>query len=97
MPVASSMEERIRDDTAITAKDRPKVHSKKVISKKKEERVIKDTDAKSIKNIILSKIFILKNSLYLIISIRSSYVMVTFASTNRFFSKKLQGKYSQTS
>lgn len=94
MPVASSIEERIRDDTAITAKDIPKVHSKKTISKKKEERVIKDTDAKSIKNIILSKIFILKNSLYLIISIRSSYVMVTFASTNRFFSKKLQGKYS---
>lgn len=95
--MASSMEERVREATVIIAKDSPKVHSKKVTPKKKEENVIRNIDAKSTRNIIFSKIFMLKNSLYLIISIRNLYMVSTFVSTIYFFSKRLWSKHSRTS
>ena len=63
-PIASSTEARAKDDMDIIIKDSPKTHSKKLIPKKNEEINIKNMDTKSTKNVIFSKIFIFKNSLY---------------------------------
>ena len=63
-PIASSTEARAKDDIDMVIKDNPKTHSKKLTPKKNEEINIKNIDANSAKNVIFSKIFIFKNSLY---------------------------------